>query len=196
MFSKENPHPEHRYIEALLQNDAMLVREIYARYSAETSRWIGRNRGNADDARDIFQEALLAITLRASKPDFALTCTFGAYLFLVVRGKWFNELKKRSQQPVTNEPVDGLKDEGEDAAKLAEETLLEHQRELLFREKFLQLPERCRELLQLSWKGTRMNEVAALMGVTYAYARKKKSECIAALMESIQLSSGFLHLAL
>lgn len=191
-----NPHPDQRYVEALLQNDAALIREIYERFSAETIRWVGRNGGGAEDARDAFQEALIAVTQRARKRDFELTCSFGAYLFLVVRGKWFNELKKRKQQPVTKEASDGLKDEGEDASRMAEETLLEHQRELLFREKFLLLPDRCRELLTLSWKGARMNEVAELMGVTYAYARKKKSDCIAALMESIQLAPEFLHLTL
>ncbi|MBK7407095.1 MAG: sigma-70 family RNA polymerase sigma factor [Saprospirales bacterium] len=194
MTSNSPAHPDHRFIEALLANDDGLIREIYDRYSRETIQWIARNKGNADDARDIFQEALIAITLRARKRSFVLTCSFGAYFFLVVRGKWYNELRKRSQRMVTSQPWEGLIEKGEDIEKLAEETLLEHQREMLFQEKLRQLPERCRELLQLSWKGSKMEEVARQMGVTYAYARKKKSECIASLVASIQDAKEFIQL--
>ena len=195
MTINQNAHPDQRYVDALQANDALLVREIYERYSLETIKWIGRNKGTPDDARDVFQDALIAITQRARKGNFTLTCTFGAYLFLVVRGKWYNELKKRRQTMVTSEPWDGLKDEGEDAARLADDTLLENARESLFQEKLSQLPERCRELLRLSWSGTRMNEVARQMGVTYAYARKKKSECIAALVASVQGAKEFNQLS-
>jgi RNA polymerase sigma factor (sigma-70 family) len=196
MTSDKNVHPDQRYIDALLSDDGPLIREIYARYSAETIRWIARNKGSADDAADMFQEALLAIMARAGKRGFVLTCTFGAYFFLVIRGKWFNELKKRRLQAVTNEPWDGLSDTGigEDAGKLAEETLLEHYRQKLFDEKLAALPERCRELLQLSWGGAPMEEVARQMGSTYAYARKRKTECIATLVAAVQNAKEFLHL--
>jgi RNA polymerase sigma factor (sigma-70 family) len=196
MTSSKNVHPDQRYIGALLSDNGPLIREIYARYSAETIRWIAKNKGSADDADDIFQEALLAIMARAGKGGFALTCSFGAYFFLVIRGKWFNELKKRKLQAVTIEPWDGLSDVGigEDAGKLAEETLLEHHRQKLFDEKLAALPERCRELLKLSWGGAPMDEVARQMGITYAYARKRKSECIASLVEAVQNDKEFLHL--
>jgi RNA polymerase sigma factor (sigma-70 family) len=194
MTAPSNPHPDQRYIEALLSGEGPLLREIYERYSRETAQWIAKNKGTADDARDIFQEALMAIAQRARKGPFVLTCTFGAYLFLLVRGKWYNELKKRKLAMVTTGTVDGLKKEGEDAAQLAEETLLWHEREKLFQNKFNQLPEGCRQLLRLSWTGIKMEEVAAQLGITYAYARKRKSECIGALTASIQTSPEFSQL--
>jgi len=194
MTAPSTPHPDQRYIEALLSGEGPLLREIYERYSRETAQWIARNKGTTDDARDIFQEALMAIAQRARKGPFILTCTFGAYLFLVVRGKWYNELKRRKQSTVTTGLLDGLKEAGEDAARLAEETLLEHEREKLFQDKFNLLPEGCRQLLRLSWTGIKMEEVAAQLGITYAYARKRKSECIGALTESIQTSPEFSQL--
>ena len=195
MTSTKPTHPDQRYVDALLQNDPSLVREIYTRFSKETLQWVQRNQGNADDAQDIFQEALLAITMRARKGNFQLTCPFGAYLFLVVRGKWFNELKKRKLRKVTESSPDGLGVEEQDALVLAEDTLREEQRELLFQEKFQQLSDRCRELLQLSWKGQKMEAVANQLGISYAYARKKKSECIAALMKSIKAAEAFIKLS-
>lgn len=194
MTAPSNPHPDQRYIEALLSDEGPLLREIYERYSRETAQWIAKNKGTTDDARDIFQEALMAIAKRARKGPFVLTCAFGAYLFLVVRGKWFNELKRRKQSTVTTGSLDGLKEGGEDAARLAEETLVESEREKLFQEKFSQLPEGCKQLLRLSWTGIKMEEVAAQLGITYAYARKRKSECIGALTESIQTSPEFSQL--
>lgn len=195
MTASPNPHPDQRYVEALLADDRLLVREIYERYSRETQQWIAKNKGTTDDAKDIFQEALMAIAQRARKGPFVLTCTFGAYFFLVVRGKWYNELKRRKQSTVTTGSLDGLKEESEDAARLAEETLAEHEREKLFREKFNQLPEGCKQLLRLSWTGIKMEEVANQLGITYAYARKRKSECIGALTESIRTSPEFSQLS-
>ncbi len=89
----KTPHPEHRYVEALLNNDGKLVEEIYRKYSGKMAAFIKKNQGSSDDARDIFQEALITIMKQARKKDFVLTCPFEAYLYLVCRGKWLNELK-------------------------------------------------------------------------------------------------------
>ncbi|MCB0617495.1 MAG: sigma-70 family RNA polymerase sigma factor [Saprospiraceae bacterium] len=196
MTSATPVHPDQRYIDALLANDHALIREIYEQYSTETLHWVRRNSGTADDARDVFQESLLAITQRARKGGFQLTCPFGAYFFLIVRGKWLNELRRRRKNPVTNElPAGLIEGEERNALELAEDTLLADRRERLFQEKFQQLSERCRQLLKLSWAGDKMEVVAQQMGITYAYARKKKSECIAALIKSIKGSDAFNHLA-
>ena len=59
-------------LEALLAGDNKGIREIYRLYLPRAANLITRNGGNAEDAKDIFQEALVIIYEKASKPDFQL----------------------------------------------------------------------------------------------------------------------------
>lgn len=183
-------HADTHYIQSLLENDHRGIAGIYSRFAARIERFVCANSGTADDACDIFQEALIAITRLARRPGFVLTCPFEAYLYMVCRGKWFNELKRRRRAAVTISETEGFKEEV-DAGLLADSTLIESERDRLFRRFFDQLTENCRNLLKLSWTGISMEEVSINLGISYAYARKRKSECIAQLTEWIQASPEF-----
>lgn len=184
------PHADQRYIEAMLTNDQLQIREIYEKYSERIIRLVTQNNGSRQDAKDIFQEALTAIYQRACKGDFILTCPFEAYLYVVCRGLWLNELKKRRQQSVTIEEL-SLYEGTEDAFRLAEKMQKVQARDQLFWEQFHSLGERCQEILKLSWMGNAMEKVAEKMDISYAYARKKKSECVKRLMELIKQAPTF-----
>jgi len=185
-----SPHPDSHFIQALLDNDNRGISEIYARFSARIERFVCANSGSADDARDMFQEALMAIAQQARRPEFKLTCPFEAYLYLVCRGKWLNELKRRKRAAVTIFDSERSM-ESEQADALAEATLVENARNDLFRKFFNKLSEGCQNLLKLSWTSLSMQEVSDNLGVTYGYARKRKSECIAQLAEWIQAAPEY-----
>ena len=154
-------------------------------------KWmIMHNHGSAADAADIFQEALLSISRKAAKDNFILTCPFEAFLYSVCKRKWLKELEKRKQQGVT------FYDNKEyiisdDNFKLVEEMELTEARRLLFREKLEELNEHCRQLLRLRWSGRSMKEIAESMNITYTYARKKKSQCMAKLVMLVKGSPAF-----
>lgn len=188
-------HQDHRYIVALVQHDSALIREIYERYSDMVRQLVLRNNGTEEDAADVMQESLLAISRQAVNNNLVLTCPLGAFLYRVAKGRWLNELKKKHRQPVTIADVEGFSSDGDQhPVALAEQTLNADRRESLFWEKFQELGERCRELLQLSWMGNSMEKVAEQMGVTYGYARKKKTECITRLVELVQKSGEYENL--
>jgi RNA polymerase sigma factor (sigma-70 family) len=193
MNKKKRAHADQRYIDALLTNDRRVIREIYKKFSDRIAGYVRSNNGNAKDAQDVFQEGLIAIYQRARGGNFTLTCPFEAYLYLVCRGKWLNELKRRQRQEVTNSTAEGYKGETE-AAPLADATLREQARDELFDAKFRELSDRCRELLRISWTGVGMEEVANRMAISYGYARKKKSECTARLIELIRSAPAFRRL--
>lgn len=180
-----SPHLDTRYITALLSNDNQGISEIYARFSERIERMVLANSGNSDDARDVFQDALLAISRQASRPGFVLTCPFEAYLWYVSRGKWLNELRRRKREQVTIQRLEGYGDVSV-AEDLAEAALREEQRDLLFHRCFEQLSASCRQLLQLAWSGMKMEQVSQEMGISYGYARKHKSECIGHLLNRVK----------
>ncbi len=178
-------HTDQRFIIALLQNDATIINEIYERFSQKVKTHILQNNGSEDDAADIFQEALVDIYRQAKEKGLLLTCPFEAFLLLICKRKWLNELKKRGRRPVTT-GTDELFNIGEDVFAMAEQLQARDDRAKLFLTMFEKLGERCREIIRLCLGGQPQEEVAASLQVTYAYLRKKKSECMATLLKSIR----------
>jgi RNA polymerase sigma factor (sigma-70 family) len=184
-------HPDQKYIDALLNNDAILLEEIYRKFGGKIKGMVLQNNGTEADAADLFQNALLTIYNRAKGGNFSLTCPLEAFLYLICKNKWINELNKSKKHKVTNTDTNGYLTVGEDSFKLAEECRIQQARKDLLMEKLAQLGDGCKQLLRLSWSGKSMEEVAGELNVTYGYARKKKSECMAKLITLVKESSQF-----
>lgn len=183
-------HADQKYIDALLNNDTYLLDELYRKFSGKIKWMILKNNGSETDAADVFQDALLSIYHKARTRDFLLTCPFEAFLYLICKNKWLNELSKRKSHPVTTIDEDGF-NLVEDSFKLADELTLHQKRHSLVTKKLAEMGDTCRALLQLSWSGKSMEEVAKILHVSYGYARKKKSECMAKLIVQVKLSAQF-----
>ncbi len=184
-------HTDQKYIDALLTNDATILRQLYENYSGKIQKMVLQNKGTEADAADIFQEALVAIFHKAKEKGFQLTCPLDAFLYLVCKNKWINELNKRKSRGVTFIDVDGYNSVGEETFRAAENCKTDQERYDLLNEKLEQLGESCRQLLKLSWTKISMEEVADMLKVSYGYARKKKSECMAQLIQLVKSSAKF-----
>lgn len=188
-MSEKKLHEDQKYIDGLLKNNTFIIQAIYDKFVPKVINYIKQNSGNADQAQDIIQDTLITIYNQASQKKLELTCPFDAYFFLLCKRKWLNELKKTAHKEVTiNEEV-LYKDD--DAQELAFETDVFGEKQALFTEMFNKLGNACKELLTATFKIKSMEEVAANLGVTYAYARKKKSLCIGKLTELVQGSPKF-----
>ncbi len=188
-MSEKKLHEDQKYIDGLLKNNSFIIQAIYDKFAPKVINYIKQNSGDSDQAQDIIQETLITIYNQASEKKLELTCPFDAYFFLLCKRKWLNELKKSSNKEVTiNEEV--LYKDGE-AQELAFETEVFGEKQALFTEMFNKLGTACKELLTATFKIKSMEEVAASLGVTYAYARKKKSLCIGKLTELVQESPKF-----
>ena len=185
-----NPHPDHKYIEALKTNDSLLIGEIYRRFSGRVKQLVIKNSGSETDAADLFQEVLIELHRKAVTQHFVLTCPFDAFLHLVCRNRWINELHKRKGHTVTIAGDEGFNVDGEVAVNY-EALLMHEKRRSLLDEKLAELGEGCRDLLSLSWSGKSMQEVAAALNFTYAYVRKKKTECMGKLIGLVKEAPGF-----
>jgi RNA polymerase sigma factor (sigma-70 family) len=185
------PHPDQKYIDALLNNNQKLIDELYSKYSGKIKWMVLKNSGTEDDAADIFQESLMTLFHKAKKEKFELTCPMDAFLYLICKKKWLNVLNKRkvnSKVTITDEDQSIL---GEDTFILAEESIMQEERFELLKQKINELGNSCRELLQLSWSGKSMEEVASILDFSYGYARKKKSECMAKLISLVKKSDQY-----
>jgi RNA polymerase sigma factor (sigma-70 family) len=184
------PTPDQKYIDALLSNDLTVLNDLYKKFSGKIRWMVLQNNGTDTDAADIFQESLLAIYYKARTGSMVLTCPFEGFLYAIAWNKWMKELTKRKRMRVTNLDDNGF-NWGEDCFKLAEECYMhEKRRELLFRT-LPDLGDGCKNLLQLSWSGISMEEVAGKMNMTYGYARKRKSMCVAELIKLMKASNQY-----
>ncbi|MCL5127535.1 RNA polymerase sigma factor [Algibacter sp. L4_22] len=182
-------HEDQKYIDGLLKNNSFIIQAIYDKFVPKVINYIKQNSGNIDQAQDVIQDTLITIYNQASEKNLQLTCPFDAYFFLLCKRKWLNVLKKSSNKEVTiNEEV---LSKGDEAQELAFETSVFGEKQALFAEMFEKLGNACQDLLKATFKIKSMEEVAASLNVTYAYARKKKSLCIGKLTELVRESPKF-----
>tara|TARA_R110002049_G_scaffold64019_1_gene169541 strand:- start:25 stop:606 length:582 start_codon:yes stop_codon:yes gene_type:complete len=187
-----NVHPDQKYIEGLLMNRPLVIKSIYDRFVPKVVGYIKKNSGNEDTAKDVVQEVLVAIYHQAKHKELQLTCPFDAYFFLLCKRRWLNEIKKSTLKEVTiNEEVVSIND---DALQLADEFEIAQQKKMVFDRMFKKMGDACKDLLKTTFEIKSMEEVAHKLGVTYAYARKKKSLCIGELTRMIQESSDYKNL--
>lgn len=182
-------HEDQKFIEGLLANNTFIIQAIYNKFAPKVISYIKNNSGDEDSAKDIIQEVLITIYNQAKQKNLQLTCPFDAYFFLLCKRKWLNELKKTTNKEVTiNEEVLSKNDS---ALELADENTLFEDKQSLFNAMFQQLGTACKDLLKATFKIKSMEEVAKSLGVTYAYARKKKSLCIGKLTKLVQESPKY-----
>jgi RNA polymerase sigma factor (sigma-70 family) len=181
-------HPDSKYINALTTNNEPLLKELYQKCFGKIRYFIINNHGTEEDAWDTLQEAMLSIFFKLKQKPFILTCPFDAFVYIVCRNLWIKELRKKKHTWVTPDPDMVYAIKAEDDIALAEECNRQHQRRKLLLEKLDELSEGCRELLQQNWRGARLDEVAVKLKITYAYARKRKTECMAKLIFLIRQS--------
>ena len=173
------------YIEALLNNDRQVLENLYLEAIPSITAYIVKNSGYESDARDIFQDAMLAVLQKAQMGQLQINSGFQPYFFAVCRNLWLMRLRKNAQKRVTS-----MGDEQHillnDSFKEAEQTANHYARLRLLETKLKELGESCRKLLRLAWSGKPLEEVAKILNNSYAYIRKKKSECIGRLVELVK----------
>ena len=183
-------HIDNRYIIGLRQNNTAIIDEIYKKYYQKIVLFITKNNGDENDAADIFQDALLYIYNRAFAQNFCLTCPFDAYIYMVCKNRWLNALEKRKNTRVTL-----VEDGGFNINIAQQDGIAEMQQKenklLLIDAAVGNIGEGCANLLKLSWQGLGMEEVGIQLNMTYAYVRKKKSECMGKLIALIKKEPNY-----
>ncbi len=147
-----------QYLTSLVNGDSKLLDLLYKRVFPKVISFIRKNKGQLQDAEDIFQKALLQITVRYKREPFTINSSFEAYLFTACKNLWRRELNK-SKLRVTNDKVVELYNADTDLAV----SIVEQKRWELFKEKIEQLSLNCQKILSLFFKITPYKEIAKEM---------------------------------
>ena len=175
-----------KYLKGIKDSDATILKEIYDNNFETIKSFILKNKGNNEDAKDVFQEAMISTYRRLQRNDFELTSTFQTYIFNVGKYIWFKKLKINAKTVL----VDDFK-EGE-AIDLVKKDEMKYS---LFRKGLSKLGEDCKKVLSYYFERKNFKEIASLMSYTGAdYARRKKYLCTKELVKIVKADPLFLEL--
>jgi len=90
-------HNEKALLLGLARNDKKAVETIYRENYTMVQSLIINNNGSADDAKDVFQEAMIVLYEKARSGTFELNCLVKTYIYSVSRRLWLKRLQQSSR---------------------------------------------------------------------------------------------------
>ena len=176
----------------LKERDTKVLDYIYERYYPQIRTFISNNQGSDEDAKDVYQDALLVIYQKAIKNNLTLSCSFNTYLFSVCRLLWLKQLElSRQQQTVTDDPFEFI----ELDSRVLEISEM-NERYKLYQDHFNQLSYSCQKVMELFLAGIPLKEIANILGFkSEQYAKKRKHQCKEKLISSIKGDPAYSQLS-
>jgi RNA polymerase sigma factor (sigma-70 family) len=161
---------------------------LYQNYYRQAAAFVKANTGNEQDARDVFQEALLIFYKQACKEGFKLTADPGTFLYAIVRNLWRYRLRTRRTHPeaVATEPARLPEMGADDAENHAVEQMLNEKHQTI-QQLIDTLKTECRQLIAYTYYHKLPSaEIARLLGYTEAFVKVKKHRCMEVLREKVK----------
>jgi RNA polymerase sigma factor (sigma-70 family) len=141
-------------------------------------KYVSKMGGTFDEAKDIFQDALVAWYEKAALDGFVLRSDEKAYLFGISKNLWL----KKHRQNTQHVPLDGFDIEGEEQATLSDSKILN----------FLQTAgKKCMELLRsFYYDELPLNDIAETYGFSgVRSATVQKYKCLEKVRETVKEKS-------
>jgi len=160
----------------ILNNSESAIKRLYVAYFPMVLQLIINNNGTPDDAKDIYQEAIIVLYNKIKKGDFELSSKLKTFLYSVCRRLW---LKRLSQM---NRYGGDLKD-FQDFLPVEEEVEDQDERNIQFskmQSALGMLGEPCRTIIEDFYiKNRSMQEICESFGYTNAdNAKTQKYKCL------------------
>ena len=139
----------------------------------ETVRYmITSNKGSEQDAEDLYQEAIICLTVNLDDQNYKIKENFSGYFIGICRKMWIDKLRDRSRESFfddTRSP-DVLSDR-------MDRNLQRDKQQDLFWTILARLKRECQKIIKYRLDKTPYSEIATSLGLTAATVRTKKYEC-------------------
>jgi RNA polymerase sigma factor (sigma-70 family) len=174
--TNQNIERDRELLAGVARNDDKGLETIYVENFPVILRMVLLNNGSEDDAKDVFQEAIIILYEKAQKEDFALYSKLKTFLYSVSRHLWLKKLQgSYGQSSLTIELED---------TTAAEDAVTEHEsKDLQFKvmENALgSIGEPCKTILEDYYLHKKsMQDIAEKFGYTNAEnAKNQKYKCL------------------
>ena len=167
---------EKALLQGLARSDKKAIEIIYRENYNMVQSLIINNSGSTDDAKDIFQEAMIVLYEKVRSGTFELNCLIKTYVYSVSRRLWLKRLQQMNRYVPA---IENLQD-----TVPVEEEVEENERinsEFQTMEKAINsLGEPCKSLLEAYYLEKKsMQEIALFFGYTNAEnAKNQKYKCL------------------
>jgi RNA polymerase sigma factor (sigma-70 family) len=163
-------------LQGLAKNERKAAETIYKDNYNMVQALVIKNNGTAEDAKDIFQEAMIVLYEKTKSDSFNLSCSLGTFLYSVSRRLWLKRLMQQNRFLIV--------EESENELVKVDVDIEEHERintEFIMMERSINnLGEPCKSLLDAFYIQKRsMQEISASFGYTNAdNAKTQKYKCL------------------
>ena len=167
---------ENLLLKGLAKSDKASVEAIYRDNYIIIQSFIINNNGTIDDARDIFQEAMVVLFEKSKDTTFSLHCQIRTYIYSVCRRLWLKRLQQLSKYNTQVETLEEIVP--------VEEDIEEHEKRnadfLLMEQARGKIGEPCKSLLDAYYLQKKsMQDISAEFGYTNAdNAKTQKYKCL------------------
>lgn len=91
-------------LEKIVSGDEAALDYLYKKYYRMMTNIVLKNNGTEDEAKDVYQEALLAFWQKAASGKLVLTSKISTFLYSICLNQWRKELDRKSR--LSSEEVD------------------------------------------------------------------------------------------
>ena len=169
------PFLEDALISELRKKNEVALKQLYRENYSMVLRLVVNNNGTEQEAKDVYQEAIIHFYERLSQAEFALTCKIKTYLYAVCRKLWLQKLALRNKFVRIDEMEQVL-----GADELASDIDTREKNFTAMGNSLHQLGEPCRSILEDYYlKNLTMDEITLKFGYTNAdNTKNQKYKCL------------------
>jgi RNA polymerase sigma factor (sigma-70 family) len=181
---------------------AEILEYLYREYFPQVERIVLKHEGDEQDARDLFQEALVIIFTRLKEGDLVINSSFHNYFIVLCRFIWFRqkgirnsyESNEDSEESANRKSVaSGIVNDSPGEREYNE--FLTNQNEKIFQRQYRKLPGDCKRVLKMYFRKKSYKEIATRMKYNSEdYARRKKYLSMQLLMKMIKEDPEYIEL--
>jgi len=167
---------EQQLLKGLALSDKISIEKIYRENYSAIQSFVLNNNGSVDDARDIFQEAMVVLFEKSKLDTFSLNCQLKTFIYSICRRLW---LKRLQQMGKFSSLIENLED-----TVAVEEDIEDHEKKNedfnMMEHAMAKIGEPCKSLLDAYYlQKKNMQEIAGEFGYTNAdNAKTQKYKCL------------------
>lgn len=170
-------------------NPNQAISQLYSQHYGMLEHLILTNSGQAEDAADIIQEAMLVVVKMIRNEKFRGESSLKSFLYSICKNLWINELRKRKSNLYRNEQYENEKSQI-DLSVVEEIQQMENLRFVM--NLFETLGEKCKQVLTLFYfEELSMRDICEKLAFSSEQVlRNKKYKCLQSLIQQVQSSTS------
>jgi RNA polymerase sigma factor (sigma-70 family) len=184
---------DNRILAGIRDCDEKVVAAVYSECFMSIRHLVTYNHGTPDDAKDLFQDAMVIVCERLQAGNLELSCSFNTFLYSIARNLWFRRLAARGKTIHLDReiPDDSLSPVRQQKVSVS----IQEEKMAMIQRHYDTLTERCKKIIRLMLKRSSTEQIMKAMGFSsVAYTRKRKYQCKHSLIKRIKSDPDYQRL--